>query len=73
MKRSILVALALCVAVAMPDMTSAAVFLGFDELASGTVLDTEYSAQGVVFSNSHGNLLVSHDTPGPPFTPHMAV
>ncbi len=69
----VIAALVLCVALAMPGMASAAVFLGFDELSHGTVLNTQYAAQGVVFSNSHGNLLVSDDTPGPPFTPHMAV
>jgi len=73
MKRSILVALALCVAVAMPGMASAAVFLGFDELAAGTVLDTEYAGQGVVFSNSDGDLGVTGNWPGVAFTSPMAI
>ena len=71
MKKSVLVIFLLVglVGIANADVVS----LNFDELSDGTVLNTQYQSQGVVFSNSDGNLLASDDTPGPPFTAHMAI
>jgi hypothetical protein len=52
---------------------AALITLDFDELTSGTTLDTEYAANGVTFSNSAGALIVQTATPGAPFTAPNAV
>lgn len=52
---------------------AALITLNFDDLASGTTLDTEYAANGVTFSNSAGGLVVQTSTPGAPFTAPNAV
>lgn len=47
--------------------------LNFDELAAGAILSNQYSALGVVFSNSAGPLEVEADPLAPPFTPPNSI
>ena len=49
------------------------VFINFDNLAPGIVLTNQYAALGVTFSNSQGTLITQDATPGPPFTPPIAI
>ena len=50
-----------------------AILLNFDELSNGSILANQYSGQGVVFSNSDGNLIAQNATPGSPFTSPIAI
>jgi hypothetical protein len=70
--RVLIAALTVLVAWSTPAGATS-VTLNFDELAQGTILDTEYVGLGVTFSNSSGALIVSTATPGPPFTAPRAV
>lgn len=49
------------------------VTLNFDELDAGSALSNQYSALGVLFSNSAGPLEVQADPLAPPFTPPNSI
>src|SRR5262245_2449852 len=48
-------------------------FINFDNLAPDIVLTNQFAALGVTFSNSQGALMTQDATPGPPFTPPIAI